>query len=81
MTSLTDIQKEAREKWGIEVGPNSTQRGQEDVLCELIALAYQAGRDAAIAYVEKVGNGEYRFDRKTGYHVSLQMLDQARLPD
>lgn len=69
MTKLEILQKAARIKWGTEVGPKSTQRVQEEVLCSLITFAFQEGIDAAIESLPK---------KK---HIPLQKYDYDEIPD
>lgn len=62
MQEIEQLQKEAKIKWGIEVGPNSTQRGQEKVLCELIAKAFLTGEKSGKLEGAKIAV-EYAFSR------------------
>lgn len=74
MKELERLQQEARKEWkaGYDEYPNEKQ---SLYIKTILALAYQAGKDTAIASIKKTSM------MVTSWDVHIDDLDQARLTD
>lgn len=83
MPTLKDIQKQAREIWGLKIGTKSNQFDQEKVLFEIIDLAFQAGLDMVLKEIEEhcVDEDNLNSSYVLGFNQALSSLKEKIISD